>query len=123
MRLRGGALKGFTGRRKGLVPERLSDDLDEAVRQAREIADRLVLDLAILAAAAAKQMRAIGLARVFACRGDYPNSPRLATMVAAEPVLQREARRPQDYVTSAGSSTFPCRMASKFRWLAVTIAL
>ncbi|MES1264666.1 MAG: hypothetical protein ABUU24_03325, partial [Variovorax sp.] len=55
---------------EGLALQRAPDDLDEFVGQVRQVAQGLVLDLAVLAVAAAQQVGAIDLVLVGARRSD-----------------------------------------------------
>jgi len=61
----------ITEGRQDVTAERSSHELDDLEREVREVAKRLVLDLAILAERAAKQMRRVSLTLVLAaCSGD-----------------------------------------------------
>jgi hypothetical protein len=57
-------LKGRGKRNKGLALQRAADDLDQGIGQVRQVAQGLVLDLAVLAVAAAQQAGAIDLVLV-----------------------------------------------------------
>jgi hypothetical protein len=70
VRTRARDLKGLRHRHEGLALQRATDDLDQRLRQVREIAQRLVPDGAALAVAAPQQVRAIDLPLVLAGRGD-----------------------------------------------------
>jgi len=69
----GDDLEALAGRHERLAAQRPADDVDQAVGQMREVAQRLVLDLAVLAKAAAQQMGAVDAAFVRARRGDDVN--------------------------------------------------
>jgi len=69
----GDDLEALAGRHERLAAQRPADDVDQAVGQMREVAQRLVLDLAVLAKAAAQQMGAVDAAFVRAGRGDDVN--------------------------------------------------
>ena len=63
-------VEGLGGRNEGLALERAPDDVDQRIGQMRQVAKGLVLDLAVLAVAAAQQVGAIDLVLVGAMRGD-----------------------------------------------------
>ena len=60
---------------EGFAAQRPADHLDDAIGQMREVAERLVLDLAVLAIASAQQMRGVVAALVVAPRSDDVNCP------------------------------------------------
>jgi hypothetical protein len=70
MRARGGDLEGLRQRHEGFALQRAANDLDQRLGQVRQVAQRLVLDLAVFAIAAPQQVRAIHLVLVFARRRD-----------------------------------------------------
>jgi hypothetical protein len=59
-----------TGSNEGLALQRAPDDVDQRIGQMRQIAQGLVLDLAVLAVAAPQQVGAVDLVLVGATRGD-----------------------------------------------------
>jgi hypothetical protein len=63
-------LQGLGGANKGLALQRAPNDVDQRIGQVRQIAQSLVLDLAVLAITAPQQMRAVDLVLVDAARGD-----------------------------------------------------
>jgi hypothetical protein len=64
-------LEGRRGGHEGLALQRAADDVDQRIGQVRQIAQRLVLDLAAFAVAAAQQVGAIDLVLVDTPSGDY----------------------------------------------------
>ncbi len=72
MAVRGRAddLERLAQRHEGLALQRAANDLDQRLGQMRQVAQRLVLDLAVLAVAAPQQVRAVDLALVGARCGD-----------------------------------------------------
>jgi len=69
----GDDLEALAGRHERLAAQGPAHDVDQAVGQMREVAQRLVLDLAVLAKAAAQQMGAVDAAFVLARGGDDVN--------------------------------------------------
>ena len=62
--------EGLAGRNEGLALQRAPDDVDQRIGQVRQVAQGLVLDLAVFAVAATKQVGAVDLVLVGAPRGD-----------------------------------------------------
>jgi hypothetical protein len=67
-------LEGLAQRHERLALQRAANDVDQRLVQMRQVAQRLVLDLAVLAIAAPQQVRAVDLALVGARCGDDVNS-------------------------------------------------
>jgi hypothetical protein len=70
MGARANHLEGLGGGNEGLALERAPDDVDQRIGQVRQVAQGLVLDLAVFAVAAAQQVGAVDLVLVGAPRGD-----------------------------------------------------
>jgi hypothetical protein len=70
VRARGDDLECLAQRHERLALRRAANDLDQRLKQVRQVAQRLVLDLAVLAVAAAQQVGAVDLALVGTRRGD-----------------------------------------------------
>jgi hypothetical protein len=67
-------LERLSKRHEGLALQRAADDVDQRIGQMRQIAQRLVLDLAVFAVAAAQQVGGVDLVLVDATRGDDVSS-------------------------------------------------
>jgi hypothetical protein len=70
VRARAHDLEGLGDGHEGLALEGAADDVDEGFGQVGEVAQGLVLDLAVFAVAATQEVGAVDLALVGALRGD-----------------------------------------------------
>jgi hypothetical protein len=73
VRARGDDLEALAERHEGFAAQRAAYQLDDGIGQVREVAQGLVLDLAVLAEGAAQQMAGVDAALVLALRGDDVN--------------------------------------------------